>query len=62
MASILDTTSCCIQGLLPYGVQMLIAARLAECSPLDILPHLYYPALIGLCVLFTIFRDKAVAK
>lgn len=62
VASILDTTSCCIQGLLPYGVQMLIAARLAECSPLDILPHLYYPALIGLCVLFTIFRNKTVAK
>lgn len=61
-ASILDTASCCVQGLLPYGVQMLIASRLAGCSPLDILPRLYYPAILGLCVLMSILRDKTPVK
>ena len=58
-ASILDTVSCCVQGLLPYGVQMLLAAKLAGCSPLDILQSLYYPALIGLCVIVSILLDRA---
>ena len=40
-ASILDTFSCCVQGLIPYGVQMLLAAGLAHVSPIDILPYLY---------------------
>lgn len=57
-ASVLDTVSCCVQGVLPYGVQMLLAAKLAGCSPLDILPSLYYPALIGLCVVGSIILDK----
>lgn len=53
-ASILDTFSCCIQGLIPYGVQVLIAAGLAKLNPIDILPHLYYPITIGLFALFAI--------
>ncbi len=57
-ASILDTMSCCVQGLLPYGVQMLLASKLAGCSPLDILPSLYYPTLLGLCTLVSIFLDR----
>lgn len=57
-ASILDTASCCVQGLLPYGVQMLIAARLAGCSPLDILPGLYYPMLLGLSLAISIVRKR----
>ena len=47
-ASILDTFSCFIQGIIPYSVQMLIAAGLANVSPLHILPYLYYPFAIGL--------------
>lgn len=46
-ASILDTFSCFIQGIIPYSVQMLIAAGLANVSPLHILPYLYYPFAIG---------------
>lgn len=53
-ASILDTFSCTIQGLIPYGVQMLLAAGLSGLSPLDIIPYLYYPMAIGLAALFTI--------
>ena len=53
-ASILDTLSCTIQGLIPYGVQMLLAAGLSGLSPLDIIPYLYYPMAIGLAALFAI--------
>lgn len=53
-ASILDTFSCTIQGLIPYGVQMLLAAGLSGLSPLDIIPYLYYPMTIGLAALFAI--------
>lgn len=53
-ASILDTFSCCVQGLIPYGVQMLLAAGLAHISPIDILPYLYYPMAIGVAALMAI--------
>lgn len=53
-ASILDTFSCMVQGLIPYGVQMLLAAGLANLSPMDILPYLYYPLAIGVAALLTI--------
>lgn len=53
-ASILDTFSCCVQGLLPYGVQMLLAAGLSGISPIDILPYLYYPFAIGITALIAI--------
>ena len=46
-ASILDTFSCLIQGIIPYGAQMLIAAGLASISPLSIIGNLYYPFCMG---------------
>ncbi|MDQ0856641.1 Na+/H+ antiporter NhaC family protein [Bacillus sp. V2I10] len=46
-ASLLDIFSCSIQGLIPYGAQMLTAAQFAEISPADILPFSYYPFLIA---------------
>lgn len=53
-ASLLDTTSCAVQGLLPYGAQLLMASSLAGISALSIIPYLYYPMLIGVIVLLTI--------
>ena len=53
-ASILDTFSCMVQGLIPYGVQMPLAAGLANLSPMDILPYLYYPLAIGVAALLAI--------
>ena len=50
-ASILDTFSCFTQGIIPYGAQMLIAAGLAELNPIEILPYLYYPLVLGLMAL-----------
>lgn len=53
-ASILDTFSCFVQGLIPYGAQILIAAGLTALSPLEILRYLYYPAVLGICALASI--------
>lgn len=53
-ASLMDTTSCFIQGIIPYGAQLLIASGLAAVSPVAIIPYLYYPMLIGLMVAISI--------
>ena len=58
-ASLLDTTSCCVQGILPYGAQLLMASGLAGISAVSIVPYLFYPMLIGLSVIATIiFKRK----
>lgn len=54
IASLLDTFSCFVQGLIPYGAQLLIAAGLANVSPMQIVPYLYYPLLIGLAAIASI--------
>ena len=54
VASILDTFSCFVQGIIPYGAQMLIAAELAGLSPLSIIGNLYYPFCMGICALLAI--------
>lgn len=53
-ASILDTFSCTIQGFIPYGAQILMAAGLAALNPISLLPYLYYPLAIGLMALMAI--------
>lgn len=53
-ASILDTFSCTVQGLIPYGAQMLMAAGLAKLNPIEILPYLYYPFAIGASAILAI--------
>lgn len=59
-ASIMDTFSCFVQGILPYGAQLLMASQLSGVTPLDIIPNLYYPFMIGLAgILAIIFRYPA---
>ena len=53
-ASILDTFSCAVQGLIPYGAQILMAAGLASLNPVSIIPYLYYPMAIGVAALLAI--------
>ena len=56
-ASILDTFSCLVQGIIPYGAQMLMASGLAGISALSIIATLYYPfALGGVALLSILFR------
>lgn len=47
-ASIIDIFSCAVQGLIPYGAQLLMASGLGNVSPLEIMPYLYYPYLLGI--------------
>ncbi len=53
-ASILDTFSCVVQGIIPYGAQILIAAGLTQLSPLSIVSYLYYPMALGIAALLSI--------
>ena len=57
-ASLLDTTSCCVQGILPYGAQLLMASGLAGISAVSIVPWLFYPMLLGLAVITTILFQR----
>ena len=56
-ASLLDTFSCMIQGVLPYGAQMLMASGLASVSSISIIRWLFYPYALGLlAILAILFR------
>ena len=60
-ASLMDTTSCCVQGVIPYGAQILIAAALSASigmTSFGILKGLFYPALMLLGLIFSISRTK----
>ena len=68
IASILDTGSCVVQGMIPYGAQILIAAGVAQTSNLDVsslslVGSLFYPMLLGICLIgaIAIHREKAPA-
>ena len=57
VASILDTFSCIMQGFIPYGAQLLMAAALAQCNPASIIPYLYYTySLLFVALLSITFR------
>jgi len=61
VASILDTFSCVVQGMIPYGAQMLMASGLAGISPAEIVVWLYYPfALLAMALLSILFRFPKV--
>ena len=53
-ASIMDTFSCLIQGIIPYGAQLLMAAGLSGASSISISGYLYYPFIMGICALSAI--------
>ncbi len=64
-ASLMDTTSCCIQGMIPYGAQILIAAALSASigmTSFAILKGLFYPALMLLGLVFSISRTGHIKK
>lgn len=56
-ASIMDTISCSVQGMLPYGAQILTVLSLIGYSltPFEVIRFLYYPFLIGIASLVFIF-------
>lgn len=54
IASIMDTISCTVQGLIPYGAQLLIATQMSGIGAWEIIPNLYYPILTGIMVILSI--------
>ena len=58
-ASLLDIFSCIVQGIIPYGAQMLMAAGLAAISPMEIIPNLYYPMLLIMAAAVSIALTKS---
>lgn len=58
VASILDTFSCIMQGLIPYGAQLLMGAALAGINPIEIIPFLYYPFVLAFFALGGIIIKK----
>lgn len=67
-ASFLDTFSCVMQGIIPYGAQVLIAAGLTKelgalaVSPVQIIPFLWYQALLAVFAIISIFVRFADSK
>ncbi len=53
-ASLLDTFSCVVQGLIPYGAQLLMAGSLVGISSASIIRYLYYPFVLGGVALLSI--------
>ena len=53
-ASLMDIFSCFVQGIIPYGAQLLMAAGLTGLAATQIIPHLYYPFAVGICVVLSI--------
>lgn len=61
-AGLLDTFSCMVQGLIPYGAQLLMGSALAGLSALTIIPYLFYPVVMGLSALLFILLPKRAEK
>lgn len=61
-ASLLDTASCIVQCLIPYGAQTLLATSLAGLSPAEPFPYLYYPWALAVCVAVAIIIPARKVK
>ena len=57
-ASLMDTASCFVQGIIPYGAQLLMASGLAIISPVAIIPSLYYPMCVGVMIVVSILVKR----
>lgn len=63
-ASLLDIFTAVTQGLIPYGAQLLLAASLTKLSPVNIMPYLFYPILMGISVILilAVRREHKTSK
>ncbi len=57
-ASLMDIFSCFVQGIIPYGAQLLMAAGLTGLATTQIIPYLYYPFAVGVCVVISILIGR----
>ncbi|MBE5845233.1 MAG: Na+/H+ antiporter NhaC family protein [Butyrivibrio sp.] len=56
-ASLLDTCSCIMQGIIPYGAQLLVAANIAKIASFSLIPCLIYPFVLAAFVVISIVRE-----
>lgn len=63
-ASLLDTFSCVMQGVIPYGAQILIAAGYSNglVSPMEIIPYLWYQLILGVLAIISIYIPYTKTK
>jgi Na+/H+ antiporter NhaC len=54
----MDTFSCFVQGIIPYGAQLLMAAGLTGLATTQIIPYLYYPFAVGISVIVSILISR----
>ncbi|MCR5107403.1 MAG: Na+/H+ antiporter NhaC family protein [Lachnospiraceae bacterium] len=57
-ASLLDTASCIMQGIIPYGAQLLVAANIAKIASVSLIPFLIYPFILLIFVIISIRVDS----
>lgn len=60
IAALLDISTSSIQGLIPYGAQILTAASLAGISPLQVIPYMYYPILMLISIFAVIMFQNEI--
>ena len=63
IASVLDASSCILQGIIPYGAQMLIATGIAnssniKISPANLILHCHYQQILCLAMLLWILLKR----
>ena len=58
-ASLLDTCSCIVQCIIPYGAQTLLAAGLAGLAPVAFLPYHYYAWALAVMVAMSIVVKRS---
>ncbi|MCR5148527.1 MAG: Na+/H+ antiporter NhaC family protein [Eubacterium sp.] len=61
-ASLLDTCSCIMQGIIPYGAQLLVASGIAGLTSMAIIPFLFYPFILAVFVIISIVIQKKGSK
>ncbi len=54
-AALMDIFSCVVQGLIPYGAQLLLACSISKLSPVELIGGVYY------CWILAIFAVLAIA-
>ena len=56
-AALMDIFSCVVQGLIPYGAQLLLACSIAKMSPVELIGAIYYCWILAVvAILAIIFR------
>lgn len=62
-AAWLDIFSCVMQGLIPYGAQLLLVSSLANVSPFAVVPYVYYCyALAIVSVVYIVTKYRYIEK